>query len=119
MEAGLSARATATGALRAATLAGLPTRAPLGDRDHALTPAGKASIAASYKKAMVMAEKELGQSIMKGEFTNDSNLDEFTNTFLNFVSRRKKLPRIDNNVGKEDLPKRILGTAGTICCPAI
>ncbi len=49
-----------------------------------------------------LAEKDLGESIMKGDFTNNPNLDEFTNTFLDFISKRKQLSTIANNVRKED-----------------
>ena len=39
-----------------------PLPPALGSGEHALTPEGKASIAASYQRAMVMVEKELGYS---------------------------------------------------------
>lgn len=54
------------------------------------------------EKLGYLAEKALGKTILKGEYNRDPNLDEYTNEFLEFISKRKQLPKIEEEVKKED-----------------
>ena len=49
-----------------------------------------------------LATKELAQSIRNNSFVVDPNLDEYTNDFLSFISRRQSLPKLSPSIHAKD-----------------
>ena len=54
------------------------------------------------KKLGYLANTNYASSILKGEFTPDPKLDEYTNKFLTFIGQRSKLTTFSADVQRED-----------------